>query len=494
MIEEERLKILTEGAKYDVSCSSSGSRRKNEPGGLGNAAFGGICHSFTADGRCISLLKILMSNDCVFDCRYCPNRRNADVKRATLTPEEICELTVGFYRRNYIEGLFLSSAVYKSPDYTMELLIQTAELLRNKYRFNGYIHLKGIPKADPLLVEKAALLADRMSYNLELPGEESLKRLAPQKTKKSLLLPMGQLAQGKKAFASGRRLIGAQQNEKPRLLTASGLQNAQSETAATVFRAAKRPLYLPAGQTTQMIVGASPERDGKILRLSGALYRKFSLRRVYFSAYLPVVNDPSLPSVGEKLLREHRLYQADWLMRYYGFAPEEIADEDENLPVEYDPKCAWALRHPENFPVEVNRADLASLLRVPGIGVRSANKIIAARRHTKLTYEDLKKMRVVLKRARHFITACGKFYGEEKEERVKALLSAADVSEGAAQLSMFSADALINAPPAALLSGGNAAAMPGFTGARTDLPPDETQKKLQLSTPEIRRSVLTGEL
>ena len=446
MIEEERLKILTEGAKYDVSCSSSGSRRKNEPGGLGNAAFGGICHSFAADGRCISLLKILMSNDCVFDCRYCPNRRNA------------------------------------------------AELLRRKYRFNGYIHLKGIPKADPLLVEKAALLADRMSYNLELPGEESLKKLAPQKTKKSLLLPMGQLAQGKKAFASGRRLIGAQQNEKPRLLMVSGLQNAQSETAATVFRAAKRPLYLPAGQTTQMIVGASPERDGKILRLSGALYRKFSLRRVYFSAYLPVVNDPSLPSVGEKLLREHRLYQADWLMRYYGFAPEEIADEDENLPVEYDPKCAWALRHPENFPVEVNRADLASLLRVPGIGVRSANKIIAARRHTKLTYEDLKKMRVVLKRARHFITTCGKFYGEEKEERVKALLAAADVSEGAAQLSMFSADALINAPPAALLSGGKAAAMPGFTGARTDLPPDETQKKLQLSTPEIRRSVLTGEL
>ncbi len=497
MIEEERLKILTEGAKYDVSCSSSGSRRKNDPGGIGNAAFGGICHSFAADGRCISLLKILMTNDCVYDCKYCPNRRSADVPRATLTPEEICELTVGFYRRNYIEGLFLSSAVYKNPDYTMELLIETAELLRKKYRFNGYVHLKGIPKADPLLVEKAARLADRMSYNLELPGEESLKKLAPQKTKKSLLLPMSQLAQGKKAFAQDRKFL-TQTDSAPRLLTASGVQIVASEigaseTAATVFRAAKRSLYLPAGQTTQMIVGASPERDGKILRLSNALYRKFSMRRVYFSAYLPVVNDPLLPQTGEKLLREHRLYQADWLMRYYGFTPEEIADEDENLPVEYDPKCAWAIRHPEYFPVEVNRADLAALLRVPGVGVRSANKIIAARRHAKLTYEDLKKMRVVLKRARHFITACGKFYGEEKQERVKALLSAAETSDGAKQLSLFSNDALVKSLPAPN-KGKEEYPLLNFTGARTDLPPDETQKKLQLSTPEIRRSVLTGEL
>ena len=497
MIEEERLKILTEGAKYDVSCSSSGSRRKNDPGGIGNAAFGGICHSFAADGRCISLLKILMTNDCVYDCKYCPNRRSADVPRATLTPEEICELTVGFYRRNYIEGLFLSSAVYKNPDYTMELLIETAELLRKKYRFNGYVHLKGIPKADPLLVEKAARLADRMSYNLELPGEESLKKLAPQKTKKSLLLPMSQLAQGKKAFAQDRKFLNPA-DSAPRLLTASGVQMGASEigaseTAATVFRAAKRSLYLPAGQTTQMIVGASPERDGKILRLSNALYRKFSMRRVYFSAYLPVVNDPLLPQTGEKLLREHRLYQADWLMRYYGFTPEEIADEDENLPVEYDPKCAWAIRHPEYFPVEVNRADLAALLRVPGVGVRSANKIIAARRHAKLTYEDLKKMRVVLKRARHFITACGKFYGEEKQERVKALLSAAETSDGAKQLSLFSNDALVKSLPAPN-KGKEEYPLLNFTGARTDLPPDETQKKLQLSTPEIRRSVLTGEL
>ena len=497
MIEEERLKILTEGAKYDVSCSSSGSRRKNDPGGIGNAAFGGICHSFAADGRCISLLKILMTNDCVYDCKYCPNRRSADVPRATLTPEEICELTVGFYRRNYIEGLFLSSAVYKNPDYTMELLIETAELLRKKYRFNGYVHLKGISKADPLLVEKAARLADRMSYNLELPGEESLKKLAPQKTKKSLLLPMSQLAQGKKAFAQDRKFLKPA-DSAPRLLTASGVQMGASEigaseTAATVFRAANRSLYLPAGQTTQMIVGASPERDGKILRLSNALYRKFSMRRVYFSAYLPVVNDPLLPQTGEKLLREHRLYQADWLMRYYGFTPEEIADEDENLPVEYDPKCAWAIRHPEYFPVEVNRADLAALLRVPGVGVRSANKIIAARRHAKLTYEDLKKMRVVLKRARHFITACGKFYGEEKQERVKALLSAAETSDGAKQLSLFSNDALVKSLPAPN-KGKEEYPLLNFTGARTDLPPDETQKKLQLSTPEIRRSVLTGEL
>ncbi|MGN1052791.1 MAG: putative DNA modification/repair radical SAM protein [Candidatus Scatosoma sp.] len=531
MTDEQRLKILTEGAKYDVSCSSSGSRRKNAAGETGNAAIGGICHSFTADGRCLSLLKILMTNDCAFDCKYCPNRRSADVPRAVLSPEEICELTLDFYRRNYIEGLFLSSAVYKTPDYTMELLVRTAELLRGEYRFNGYVHLKGIPRADPLLVERAARLADRMSYNLELPGEESLKRLAPQKSKQSLLAPMKQLAEGKKAFLSeraalkgvNRRLLRGVINKNdggigesngnlsvitPRRAGQSACEgqlpplSSPLPEALSPLRAGKRPLYLPAGQTTQMIVGASPEKDGRILRLSQALYNKFSMKRVYFSAYLPVVADPLLPSVGEKLLREHRLYQADWLMRFYGFTPEELADENENLPVEYDPKCAWAIKHLNLFPVEVNRADLAALLRVPGIGVRSANKIVAARRHTKLEYEHLKKMRVVLKRARHFITCNGKFYGEEKEDNVKALLSAADTIDGAEQLSLFSNDAFIksfaktgrvqNAVPAAANGAANGVA--DFTGARLDLPPDETQKKINLSTPEIRRSVLTGEI
>lgn len=521
MIDEKRLTILTEGAKYDVSCSSSGSRRKNSAGEIGNAAFGGICHSFTADGRCISLLKILMSNDCVFDCKYCPNRYGADVERATLSPEEICELTVGFYRRNYIEGLFLSSAVYKNPDYTMELLCKTAELLRYEYRFNGYIHLKGIPGANAALVDRAARLADRMSFNLELPGESSLKKLAPQKTKKALLTPMGQLAEGKKRFSCEKRKPLSPSDSVPALSFlspkgANGAGNADAQNAAfteenapllansatPLRRVGKSPLYLPAGQTTQMIVGASPEKDGKILRLSSSLYRKFSMKRVYFSAYLPVVDDPSLPAVGEKLLREHRLYQADWLMRYYGFSPEEIAAEDENLPVEYDPKCAWAIKHLELFPVEVNKADLATLLRVPGIGVRSANKILAARKYASLEYEHLKKMRVVLKRARHFITCNGKFYGEEKKERVEFLLSAAETADSSHQLSLFSDETMLRALPSSTLS---AALRPissdrektgvlSFSGKYDGALLDETQSKITLSSRDIRRSVLTGEL
>lgn len=506
MIDEKRLKILTEGAKYDVSCSSSGSRRKNEPGGIGNAAFSGICHSFTSDGRCISLLKILMTNDCVFDCKYCPNRHGADVERAVLSPEEICELTINFYKRNYIEGLFLSSAVYKNPDYTMELLIRTVKLLREKYAFHGYVHLKGIPKASPLLTDLAASLADRMSYNLELPGEESLKRLAPQKTKDSLLKPMAQIAERKKEFAYAKKsaflesgTLGASS-----ALIGSGVQSPLSLDANGIgydFRAANtKKNYLPAGQTTQMIVGASEEKDGHILRLSNALYRKFSMKRVYFSAYLPVVNDPLLPQNAEKLLREHRLYQADWLMRFYGFDAEEIASENENLPVEYDPKCAWAIRHAEYFPVEVNTAPLEKLLRVPGIGVRSANKIIAARRHAALRYDDLKRLRVVLKRARHFITCGGKFYGEEKEERVKALLSAAESADGARQLSLFSDETLLRSLPrttekyALTTSGVSEGAALLFDGIRTDVKADETHAKTELSTPEIKRAVLTGEL
>ncbi len=402
MISETTLHILTESAKYDVSCSSSGSGRKNE-GGIGNGMPDGCCHSFTPDGRCVSLLKILLSNDCIFDCKYCMSRRSHDVPRASATPEEICELTVDFYKRNYIEGLFLSSAVHVSPDFTMEQLVRTVKLLRERYNFHGYVHLKGIPKADPLLVSEAARYADRMSYNMELPSEKSLKLLAPQKSKESLLLPMKQL-----------------QRER------------------TVFRAEKRTgFFLPAGQTTQMIVGASPERDGQILRLTQSLYRVTGLKRVYYSSYTPVVEDALLPAVQSPALREHRLYQADWLLRFYGFDVEELVPEGEDLPLDVDPKCAWALRNLQYFPVEVNRAPLEMLLRVPGIGGKSAQKILSARRYTSLTFEHLKKMRVVLKRARHFITAGGKFLGEKNLLAVRGLLAADETPKPPRQLSLF---------------------------------------------------------
>ena len=406
MIDAEKLEILTESAKYDVSCSSSGSKRVNSAGGLGNASVGGICHSFTPDGRCISLLKILMSNDCIYDCEYCPNRRSADVRRATITPTEICELVIGFYQRNYIEGLFLSSAVFGTPDRTMELLIKTVEMLRREYRFNGYIHLKGIPHADDLLIMKAAHLVDRMSFNVELPSEKSLKLLAPQKTKQSLLLPM------------------------------KNLQNAI--TYDKVNKVRRKDAVIPAGQTTQMIIGASPETDGQILKLTEALYRNMGLKRVYYSSYIPVVQSNLLPTVGAGLLREHRLYQADWLIRFYGFDVNEIVGEGENLSQEYDPKCAWALRNMHLFPVEVNTAPLATLLRVPGIGAKSAYKIIEASKYGKLEFEHLVKMRVVLKRARHFITCKGKFYGVENINQVKNCLLLGDGGEVTEQLSMFS--------------------------------------------------------
>ena len=404
MIDAERLKILTESAKYDVSCSSSGSSRQNRKGGIGNASIGGICHSFTPDGRCISLLKILLSNRCVYHCLYCPNRADADVPRASATPDELCELVIAFYKRNYIEGLFLSSAVDGSPDSTMERMLETVIKLRKVYNFNGYIHLKGIPHADRLLVSRAAQYADRMSYNVEFPSERSLKLLAPQKSKESVLLPMGQLAQEKLEAGSGRK-----------------------------------SRFLPAGQTTQLIVGASPESDGRILRLSEAMYRKFSLKRVYYSAYVPVVRHALLPKTCTGLLREHRLYQADWLLRYYGFTAEEIAGEGENLPEEYDPKCAWALKNMHLFPVEINAAPLEMLLRVPGIGTLGAYKILKARRFGQIGFDDLAKMRVVLKRARHFITCGGKFYGSENPATVRTMLQLAADTRPFEQLSMFSA-------------------------------------------------------
>ncbi len=407
MITEEKLKILTESAKYDVSCSSSGSGRKNA-GGMGNGYVAGCCHSFTPDGRCVSLLKILLSNDCIYNCKYCPNRLDADVPRATATPDEICELTIDFYKRNYIEGLFLSSAVHKNPDYTMERLLLVVKKLRTEYRFHGYIHLKGIPKADEKLTEEAARYVDRMSYNIELPSEKSLKLLAPQKSKESLLLPMKKLTQQSEAFREEKK---------------KGLA---------------KGYFLPAGQTTQMIIGASPERDGQILRLTQALYRKNGLKRVYYSSYVPVVKDRLLPEVGAGQLREHRLYQADWLLRFYGFSVEEIVNEGENLSMEFDPKCAWALRNMHLFPVEINRAPLEILLRVPGIGAKNAYKIVEARKYTKLDFEDLTKMRIALKRAKHFITCNGKFFGAKNENAVRGLLASAETQESAEQMDMFS--------------------------------------------------------
>ena len=418
MISQEKLTILTESAKYDVSCSSSGSARKNT-GGMGNGYVAGCCHSFTPDGRCISLLKILLSNDCIYNCKYCPNRLDADVPRATATPEEICELTIDFYKRNYIEGLFLSSAVVKNPDYTMERLLSVVKKLRREYRFNGYIHLKGIPKADPKLMEEAALYADRMSYNVELPSESSLKLLAPQKSKESLLSPMKTLALQTQQYREDKK---------------KGLFKGH---------------FLPAGQTTQMIVGASPESDGQILRLTQALYRKNDLRRVYYSSYVPVVQDSLLPTVGAGQLREHRLYQADWLLRFYGFSVEEIVEEGENLSMEYDPKCAWALRNMHLFPVEINCAPLEMLLRVPGIGAKNAQKILQTRKYTKLTFEDLIKMRIALKRAKHFITCGGKYLGAAHESQVRGLLTAIETQESEEQLDIFS---MLSTPQNALIA------------------------------------------
>ena len=408
MLDEKRLKILTESAKYDVSCSSSGSKRANTKNGLGNASFCGICHSFTSDGRCVSLLKILMSNKCAYDCQYCVNRRSNDVPRASATPDEICTLVMEFYKRNYIEGLFLSSAVERSPDRTMELLLETVIKLRRQYCFNGYIHLKGIPNADPLLIERAGAYADRMCFNVELPSERSLKLLAPQKSKAAIIKPMRML------------------------------------TADIAHKRAERSKFLPAGQTTQMIVGASPETDGQILRLTEGLYDTYRLKRVYYSSYVPVnFKNANLPAVNAKLLREHRLYQADWLLRFYGFTAGEIVGEDGFLEEEYDPKCAWALRHMDKFPVEVNAAPVETLVRVPGIGIRTAYRIREARKYTRLGYEDLKKMRVVLKRARHFITAGGKFYGEENYGRLRGALLLTERTDNAEQLSFLNGQEIV---------------------------------------------------
>ncbi|MEG1657741.1 MAG: putative DNA modification/repair radical SAM protein [Oscillibacter sp.] len=379
----EKLTILSDAAKYDAACTSSGGKRGFKRGYIGNtsADMAGCCHSFSADGRCISLLKVLMTNCCVFDCQYCINRRSNDTKRTAFTPEELAELTIGFYRRNYIEGLFLSSGVLRSPDYTTELMIRTLRILREQYRFNGYIHAKAIPGAAPELVEQLGLLADRLSINIELPSEAGLKLLAPDKTKQAILSPMRQIQT--RAAANKEELVK--------------------------YRHA--PQFAPAGQSTQLIVGATQDSDLRILRLTQGLYDRYQLKRVFYSAYVPVVENALLPAKDVKppLLREHRLYQADWLLRFYGFRAEELLDEGTpNFNPLVDPKCSWALAHLDFFPVEVNTADYETLLRIPGVGVTSAKRILVSRRNGGLHSEHLRRLGVVMKRAQYFLTASGK--------------------------------------------------------------------------------------
>lgn len=377
----QKLTVLTDAAKYDVACTSSGVNRAGKTGGIGSAVACGICHSFAADGRCISLLKVLMSNVCAYDCAYCVNRRSNDTPRASFTPRELADLTMQFYRRNYIEGLFLSSAVVKNPDFTCEQMLRVLTLLREEYRFGGYIHVKAIPGADPRLVEALGLLADRMSVNIELPSQQSLRLLAPQKDRDGILKPMGQISQG------------------------------IAERKSDLVRYSRVRRFVPAGQSTQMIIGATPDTDYQILGLTAGLYKKYALKRVFFSAYMPVVEGKNLPALGTRppLLREHRLYQADWLLRFYRFDVNEIIDEKHpNLNPLIDPKCNWALRHPEHFPVEVNRAPYDLLLRVPGIGVRSAGRIVKARKVHSLDFDALKRIGVVFKRAQYFVTCQGR--------------------------------------------------------------------------------------
>lgn len=386
----EKLQILTDAAKYDVACTSSGVERKGDGTGIGNCSKAGICHSFSTDGRCISLLKILFTNECIYDCKYCVNRSSNDVIRTSFTPDEICTLTMEFYRRNYIEGLFLSSGILKNPNYTMELIYAALYKLRHVCNFQGYIHVKAIPGADPILIQKVGFLADRMSVNLELPTAESLRLLAPHKSRKNILAPM-------------------------RLVQEKSKENRQE---LTLYKSA--PRFVPAGQSTQMIIGASPETDYQILRVAESLYQKFGLKRVFYSAFVAVNEDKALPartSDGPPLLREHRLYQADWLLRYYKFEANELLNEkNPNFNIFLDPKCNWALNHLEYFPVEVNRASYDVLLRVPGIGYKSAGRIVKARRFGPLGFEDLRKMGVVLKRALYFITCSGKMMYKTKIE------------------------------------------------------------------------------
>lgn len=422
----EKLTILTDAAKYDAACTSSGLDRTSRPGSLGSTLQAGCCHSFSADGRCVTLLKVLLSNVCVYDCQYCVNRKSSDVPRAAFTPQELCELTIGFYRRNYIEGLFLSSAVMRNPDHTTELMIETLRRLRQEYHFWGYVHAKAIPGADPLLTHRLGCLADRLSVNIELPSEASLRLLAPDKAKGDILTPMKQIR--------------------------DGIQVSKKEVA--LYKNA--PRFAPAGQSTQMIIGATPESDLHIMQLTEGLYQKYQLKRVFYSAYMPVSTSKLLPAKQEfqpPLLREHRLYQADWLLRYYHFAANELLDEQHpNFNPLVDPKCSWALNHMEQFPVEANRADYELLLRVPGIGVRSAQRIVTARRCGPLHFEGLKKLGVVLKRAQYFLTCDGKrmeglqVRSDHLLRHLVALEKPLLTQEAPEQLSLFE-DTGLTAPP-----------------------------------------------
>lgn len=401
---EEKLEILTDAAKYDVACTSSGVERKGKKGMIGNTAASGICHSFAADGRCISLLKILFTNECIHDCKYCINRRSNDTLRTSFTPEEVCDLTIQFYRRNYIEGLFLSSGVRHSPNETMEQIYITLKLLREKYLFNGYIHVKAIPGASPELVEAVGFLADRMSINLEFSTADGLKQLAPGKTREKILLPMRQIQKG----IHGQRMLLTDGKAEALGIGLTGVP-AVREAQYPAVRAKQD--FVPAGQSTQMMVGATQESDYQLLTVAESLYQNYDLKRVFYSAYVALNEDSALPDPGTKppLLREHRLYQADWLLRFYGFqAAELLSEEKPNFNMYLDPKCEWAIRHLEYFPVEINRAPYDLLLRSPGVGVKSARRIVRARRSEKLTFEHLKRIGVVLKRAHYFITCSGK--------------------------------------------------------------------------------------
>lgn len=435
---EKKLAILSDAAKYDVSCSSSGVERGGKAGAVGNSNASGICHSFSADGRCISLLKVLYTNECIYDCKYCINRRSNDTVRASFTPEELCELTMGFYRRNYIEGLFLSSGIKHSPNETMEELCKTLMLLREKYKFNGYIHCKTIPGADPSLVELCGWYADRVSVNLELPTAEALKELAPNKTRKAILTPLRQVQNG---IADCRALTGdnggnmgaywhTQRKLEGKAYELPAVQATNTLQLKNDVRSDRG--FVTGGQSTQMIVGASGESDYQIMAVSEALYKSFDLKRVYYSAFVRVNEDSALPVLagGPPLLREHRLYQADWLLRYYGFSSGEILSEKlPNLDLNMDPKCNYALNHPELYPIEVMFADYFTLLKVPGIGPKSARRIVSSRKNGLLTFDSLKKMGVVMKRAGYFITCGGKrlYYGHLNKEAIRScLLSTAD--------------------------------------------------------------------
>lgn len=416
----DKLTILTDAAKYDASCTSSGVIRGSRPGMIGNtsSSIAGCCHSFSADGRCISLLKVLMTNYCVYDCKYCINRRSNDTRRTAFTPRELAELTIQFYRRNYIEGLFLSSGVLRDPDYTTLRMIETLRLLRREFAFNGYIHAKAIPGTSPELVQQLGYLADRLSVNIELPSQKGLAALAPDKSKAAILAPM--------------RLIEA--------------QSQQNKEELVKYRHA--PAFAPAGQSTQLIVGATEDSDRHILHLTESLYDRYRLKRVFYSAYVPVVENPLLPDLHTKppLLREHRLYQADWLLRFYGFRADELLDDQHpNFDPMLDPKCYWAITHPEQFPVEIMTADLGRLLRVPGIGPTGARRILSARRTGLLHFDDLKKMGIVLKRAQFFILCGGRmreglhFTADTLAFQLQAVERGNLPASAAQQLSLFDA-------------------------------------------------------